>query len=69
MIKIGYDEKKFKLVNKDTGIEVNEGDDIVSFRGEATKVNYAQAPHKPSANGKVNGYYASVYNLEWQEIT
>lgn len=69
MIKTGYDGKQFRLINKDTGGEVNEGDSIVSFRGEATKVNYAQAPHKPSANGKVNGYYASVYNLEWQEIT
>jgi|LakMenE01Jun11ns_1017448.scaffolds.fasta_scaffold9959586_22 hypothetical protein len=68
MIKMGYDNKQFKLINKDTGIEVNEGDDIVSFRGVATKVNYVQAPHKPSSSGKVNGYYASVYNLKWEEI-
>lgn len=69
MIKTGYDGKQFRLINKDTGTEVNEGDDIMSFRGEASTVNYGEAPHKPSANGKVNGYYASVYDLKWEEVT
>lgn len=67
MIKTGYDNKRFKLIDKN-GNEVNEGDSIVSFRGVSTTVNFVEPPHKPSASGKVNGYYASVYNLKWEEI-
>lgn len=71
MIKQGYDGKQFQLINEQ-GLPVNEGDQVISFRGETTTVNGGTAPHKESSTGMVytdlGGHYAGVYNLQWKEL-
>jgi hypothetical protein len=63
-----YRNKEVIIINADTEKQVNIGDPITSFRGEQTTVKFCEPPHKPSASGKVNGYYAGVYNLKYVEI-
>ena len=63
-----YKGNPVKLVDATTGAEVKPGDQIITFDGEVHTYRYAQPPHKPSANGKVNNFYASVYNLKFVEI-
>lgn len=54
-----------KLVNADTLEPVNIGDEVTTFRGEKAIVKSITPPHKISSSGKVNNYYASVYNLKF----
>jgi hypothetical protein len=63
-----YKGNPVKLVDATTGKEVKPGDEITTFRGEVDIYRYAQPPHKESASGKVNDYYASVYNLKFVKI-
>ena len=63
-----YLNKEVILIDITTGKQVKQGDPIVSFRGNKDTVRFCEPPHKPSASGKVNGYYASVYNLKYVEI-
>ena len=42
-----------RLVHKDTGREVREGETVISFRGEAAIVTGWREPHKPSSTGRV----------------
>jgi len=60
-----YAGNKVVLVSTDTGAVVNVGDAVVTFRGESDVVRSIEPPHKPSASGRVNGYYAGVYNLKF----
>ena len=63
-----YRDKEVKLVNTNTGKEVKIGDTVTSFRGETTTVKYVRPPHKPSACGYVNDYYAGVQDCEFVEV-
>lgn len=60
--------KEVQLINEKTGEVVNKGDIIVTFRGERSILREAYPPHKPSASGRVNGYYASVWGLKFVEL-
>jgi len=40
----------------------------LSFRGERSVITSMAPPHKSSASGYVNNYYAGVYNLEFVEL-
>ncbi len=63
-----YNGKEVKLVCSSTGVEMSVGSEIVSFRGERSVITSMAPPHKSSASGYVNNYYASVYNLEFVEL-
>ena len=41
-----------KLINED-GVEVKEGQRVLTFRGEEVEVVGWRAPHKPSSSGRV----------------
>ena len=41
-----------KLINED-GVEVKEGQRMLTFRGEEVEVVGWRAPHKPSSSGRV----------------
>lgn len=60
-----YAGREVVLVDASTGAVVKKGDTIVSFRGNSDEVRSIEPPHKPSASGKVNGYYAGVYDLKF----
>jgi hypothetical protein len=60
--------KEVQLVNETTGVRVSTGDTITSFRGQQSIVRDVEPPHKPSASGRVNGYYASVWGLKFVEL-
>lgn len=65
--------KEVKLVNRLTGEEVRKGDTIYFSKhgnsaGQSATLESIEPPHKPSASGKVNYYYASVFDLEFVEI-
>ena len=64
-----------KLVYKDTGKEVQVGDEVTLRDGEKVEVVNFNKPHKPSSQGKINirplnsewshEYYVSVIGAEW----
>ena len=58
-----YRGKEVKLVCSSTGVEMSVGSEVLSFRGERSVITSIAPPHKSSASGYVNNYYASVYNL------
>jgi len=63
-----YRGKEVKLVCSSTGVEMSVGSEVVSFRGERSVITSMAPPHKSSASGYVNNFYASVYNLEFVEL-
>ena len=63
-----YNGKEVKLVCESTGVEKNIGDEVLSFRGDLVTIKSMQPPHKSSASGYVNNFYAGVYNLEFVEL-
>jgi len=63
----GWDGQ-YDLIDKATGQGIRPGDFIQSFRGEIVRADHWQAPHKPGASGKVNGFYASVFDLKWKKV-
>jgi len=63
-----YNGKEVKLVCSSTGVEMSVGSEVVSFRGEREVITSIAPPHKSSASGYVNNYYAGVYNLEFVEL-
>lgn len=60
--------KEVQLIEELTGKVINKGDTIFTFRGEESIVRDVYPPHKPSASGRVNGYYASVWGLKFVEL-
>ena len=38
---------------------------IKDFRGNLDEITSFNPPHKASSSGRVNGYYPSVYGLQW----
>ena len=71
MIKEGYANKKFMLVDSE-GSEMNIGDRVATPRKEESKIVGGYPPHKVSSAGFVNthlgSHYAHVYGLRWREI-
>jgi len=63
-----YRGKEVKLVCSSTGVEMSVGSEVLSFRGERSVITSMAPPHKSSASGYVNNYYAHVYNLEFVEL-
>jgi len=63
-----YRGKEVKLVCSSTGVEMSVGSEVLSFRGERSVITSMAPPHKSSASGYVNNYYAHVYNLEFVEV-
>ena len=63
-----YNGKEVKLVCLSTGDEKNIGDTVLSFRGEERVITSMAPPHKSSASGYVNNFYAGVYNLKFVEV-
>ena len=63
-----YNGKEVKLVCASTGVEKSIGDTVLSFRGELATIKSMRPPHKSSASGYVNNFYAGVYNLEFVEL-
>lgn len=64
---IDYRGKEVVLVNEKTGIEYTKGDIVTNFRGVLSEITSIEPPHKSSASGKVNNYYASVYGLKFTD--
>jgi hypothetical protein len=63
-----YNGKEVKLVCLSTGVEKSIGDTVLSFRGELATIKSMRPPHKSSASGYVNNFYAGVYNLTFVEV-
>mgnify|MGYP001340806443 CR=1 FL=1 len=63
-----YNGKEVKLVCASTGVEKSIGDTVLSFRGELATIKSMRPPHKSSASGYVNNFYAGVYNLTFVEL-
>jgi len=63
-----YNGKEVKLVCESTGVEMSIGDTVLSFRGERSVITSMAPPHKSSASGYVNNFYAGVYNLKFVEL-
>jgi len=63
-----WDNKEVELVHETTGKVFKEGDAVTSFRGEPDVIRYIEPPHKSSASGRVNNYYAGVYDLKFQLV-
>ena len=63
-----YNGKAVKLVCMSTGVEMSIGSEVLDFRGERSVITSMAPPHKSSASGYVNNYYAGVYNLEFVEL-
>jgi len=42
-----------KLVNKTTGVEINVGDTVKTFRGESVTVTGMTVPHTEASTGRV----------------
>ena len=63
-----YNGKEVKLVCASTGAEKNIGDEVMSFRGDLVTIDSMNPPHKSSASGYVNNFYASVYNCKYVEL-
>ena len=63
-----YRWKEVKLVCLSTGVEMSVGSEVLSFRCERSVITSMAPPHKSSASGYVNNYYAHVYNLEFVEL-
>ena len=63
-----YNGKEVKLVCESTGDEKNIGDTVLSFRGDLVTIGSMQPPHKESASGYVNNFYANVYNCKYVEL-
>lgn len=63
-----YNGKEVKLMCVYTGIEKKLGDVVVNFRGEEGIISSMRPPHKSSASGYVNNFYAGVYDLEYVEV-
>ena len=64
-----YNGKEVKLVCEKTGVEKSIGDTVLSFRGDLVTIGSMQPPHKSSASGYVNNFYANVYNLSLIHIS
>lgn len=60
--------KEVILRDEKTHLRFDIGDVVKTFRGNVETIKYIEPPHKPSASGKVNNYYAGVYGLEFVEI-
>ena len=63
-----YNGKEVKLVCESTGVEKSIGDTVLSFRGEQSVITSIAPPHKSSASGYVNNFYANVYNCKYVEV-
>ena len=63
-----YRGKEVKLVCSSTGVEMSIGSEVLSIRGERSVITSMAPPHKSSASGYVNNFYAGVYNLEFVEV-
>lgn len=63
-----YNGKEVKLVCASTGVEKGIGDEVLSFRGDLATIESMRPPHKSSASGYVNNFYAGVYNLKFVEL-
>lgn len=69
----------WRLLDAETGAELKEGDERVTFRGEKVRITSLQPPHKPDSTGKVNVqfvgeettgvYYPSVIGARFEEVT
>ncbi len=58
------------LVHARTGTPVQEGEEVLNFRGEADTLTGGAPPHKPSSSGFVwtqggAEFYPSVFDLKW----
>jgi len=63
-----WNNKDVVCIHEDTKKALEIGDTITSFRGEVDEVRYFEPPHKPSASGKINGFYAGVYGCKYVEV-
>ena len=63
-----YNGKEVRLVCEKTGVEKSIGDTVLSFRGEQSVITSMAPPHKSSAVGYVNNFYANVYNCKYVEV-
>ena len=68
--------ERMKLVSKETGLEVLDGAQLVTFRGESCVLKGSRKPHKLGSTGKIyvrwnDGFeqelYPSVCGLEFVE--
>jgi len=67
-----------KLVHKDSEVEVQDGETVTDFRGDASIVVSREEPRHSGSTGRVyvkpadpadgawtQGYYPSVFDLKW----
>lgn len=68
---IGYNMKRFKLVDQD-GKTMKVGDVLDDSSGGPVKLEAIHAPHKPDSSGHVSTtggyYYPSIYGLKFLEV-
>jgi hypothetical protein len=62
----------WRLLNHD-GHQVQEGQKVIDFRGEAHTIKSGTPPHKSSSTGRIytaegREFYPSVVNCKWEEI-
>lgn len=62
-----WNGKEVKLVCEKTGVEKTFGDKVLSFRGDVVTIKSMRPPHKESASGYVNNFYAGVYGCIYVE--
>ena len=62
----------YQLLNNETGLEIQKGDKLTTFRGEVATVTGWTAPRHSGSTGHIKtdlGYhYAGVYGCTWHWV-
>jgi len=65
---VDYSGKEVAIMHSVTKKFLTIGDEIKSFRGNRDVILHVEPPHKPSSSGRINNYYAGVYDLEFVRV-
>jgi hypothetical protein len=77
MLRIGYNDQEFQLIDPKSKKPVFKGDNVITFRGELVEIVSARAPHRPGSSGYVTvrdsdgvhrEVYAGVASLVWEAL-
>ena len=70
---IGYDGKRWLLIDAVTQISVKRGQVLADFRGDKQMVGHGTPPHKAGSTGRIymtpgREFYPSVYGCKWVRL-
>jgi hypothetical protein len=69
---IGYDGKRWLLIDGHTQQSVARGQQVENHRAEWARIDGGTPPHGPGSTGRVRTaageYYPSVYGLQWVRL-